>query len=502
MQILDRLGRVEGLLESISSRDEQAQRQEQAEQALKPAEVQNTTSAATGMFRNKIAGSGRMLTEVGGVSNPATIQNSRPANPPEILLEEDEQLTIPYQHTTAAHKLLWWPSIRTLIDEDFLTQETYVIDEEENRGVLRIYGRGEGSSSGDALFEDDSDVEYMSFGADEWGNIQYRDMGAGQWDRAFGEDGGMVVEDQAMPDQPHGHDDQARGGLSNGNGPGEPGKLKFDRQTVLELLNSYLANIHILHPILDTATITHTALRFADRFDASEQQQQEPTGNSPSAQYPMTGGPQPGLGIGMNMNNDNGSEMRSPRHRANSISGKRKRSHSQTTSSRSGHLGPQAPGPAPQSPPLKRSIPRNVHSALVLLVLALGSVCLHRRPVPGPLPRPSQYSSGYPTNTPPYSTNTTSPYSAGSPPYHSSRELRNVDVIPGLAYFAQALDIMGGLVGSNELENVQAGLLAGLYWGQLARVLDSWKWISWACMGCQILIRMCASLPPPCFRLF
>ncbi|KAF7590269.1 hypothetical protein BBP40_003107 [Aspergillus hancockii] len=59
---------------------------------------------------------------------------------------EDGELSIPVEHTTAAHKLLLWPSIRKLLypreyDED------YVMKLEEQRGLIRVYGRGEGDET-------------------------------------------------------------------------------------------------------------------------------------------------------------------------------------------------------------------------------------------------------------------------------------------------------------------------------------------------------------------
>ena len=65
---------------------------------------------------------------------------------------------------------------------------------------------------------------------------------------------------------------------------------------------------------------------------------------------------------------------------------------------------------------------------------------------------------------------------------------RNVDLVPGLAYFAKATEILGALQG-NELQFVQANLLAGIYAGQLARVLDSWTFIQSACRACFFLVR-------------
>jgi hypothetical protein len=395
-----------------------------------------------------------------------------PRAPSEVALEVDEQLTIPYQHTTAAHKLLYWPSIRRLIDDAFLKHETYVIDEELNRGSLRIYGRGEERSGGDPNFEDEDD--YVT---DQWetSTFEWETARTSVSDASGGLDGRIKPDPYSTPDST------------------EHGRPVLDHQTVQELLNSYLASIHILHPILDKATITRSVFKFADLFG----------GHSSTATYHSPSG------LGLNVSNTNASDdtgsetsMHSPdSYRKNAASGKRKRSV-------------ESLGRAPQSqsnyspgsggrPPKQRKIPRTVHSAVVLLVLGLGAVCLHRRPIPGPLSKlrnhragPSPYSMSPPSNfRAGSSTSTPPPYSISTSPGPQSymrqkRELRNIDVIPGMPYFAYAMSIMGTLAGSNELENIQAGLLAGLYWGQLARVLDSWKWISWASMGCQILIRM------------
>ena len=76
-------------------------------------------------------------------------------------------------------------------------------------------------------------------------------------------------------------------------------------------------------------------------------------------------------------------------------------------------------------------------------------------------------------------------------PKSSSDEscLRNVDLIPGLSYYAPATDILGNLHGSNDLFYVQAYLLAGLFMGQLARPFESFNWIASACRGCRFLVR-------------
>ena len=55
----------------------------------------------------------------------------------------------------------------------------------------------------------------------------------------------------------------------------------------------------------------------------------------------------------------------------------------------------------------------------------------------------------------------------------SASEQRNVDVISGLAYYAQATDILGNCHSGNDLVHVQANLLPGLYAGQMTHTFES-----------------------------
>ena len=70
----------------------------------------------------------------------------------------------------------------------------------------------------------------------------------------------------------------------------------------------------------------------------------------------------------------------------------------------------------------------------------------------------------------------------------SNPQGKNMDVIPGSSYFTIAADILGELPGGVDVSHIQANLLAGLYMGQLARILPSHYYISVACHACQILI--------------
>ena len=66
---------------------------------------------------------------------------------------------------------------------------------------------------------------------------------------------------------------------------------------------------------------------------------------------------------------------------------------------------------------------------------------------------------------------------------------RNIDVIPGLQYLANATDIMGNQMAGTSVWHVYASILAGLYYGQLSRVMDSYWYIHDACIKAQHLLR-------------
>lgn len=66
---------------------------------------------------------------------------------------------------------------------------------------------------------------------------------------------------------------------------------------------------------------------------------------------------------------------------------------------------------------------------------------------------------------------------------------RNLDVIPGLDYFAYATDILGGQLAGTSLRHIHAYILAGLYHGQLGRVMESYAYIKEAGWALQIKMR-------------
>uniref|UniRef100_L7JR88 Uncharacterized protein n=1 Tax=Pyricularia oryzae (strain P131) TaxID=1143193 RepID=L7JR88_PYRO1 len=70
-----------------------------------------------------------------------------------------EKPAIPENHTTGTGNLLMWPPIQKLVG-DLLVEhgikypKTYPLSIEENRGLLHLYGRGEGSKSGSEVPND------------------------------------------------------------------------------------------------------------------------------------------------------------------------------------------------------------------------------------------------------------------------------------------------------------------------------------------------------------
>ncbi|KAI9812570.1 MAG: hypothetical protein M1827_004559 [Pycnora praestabilis] len=385
------------------------------------------------------------------------------------------ELSIPIEHTTAAQKLLRWPSIQELT-QGANQNENYVMQGEEERGLLRVYGRGEGRDPADASQHRPASPSVSSEGDDQ----SFSNAGSpqeGLWGNGFNTLG--VAEPQRYLHDP-------TGGLNT------DGTLRLDHSTLHRLLKSYLANIHILHPFLDKNAITAMVTRFASRYNPGS------VTRSPFAvatSVPMLDG------------------------RRDSAGTKRKRPNGVTSNA---HASSSAS--ATNAPP-KIFPERSITSALVLLVLALGQITEHADPLPGlaeeiVLPSGMHSSSPYAlqTESPPYSlkqspgssqsasssfTSAASPIDAyrmggssrrasvdGLPIFQKRDDgLKNADVVPGLAYYAYATDILGNLHGGNELSHIQANLLAGLYAGQLARVLESWRWINSACTACQVIIR-------------
>ncbi|KAG2411767.1 hypothetical protein HFD88_009323 [Aspergillus terreus] len=362
-----------------------------------------------------------------------------------LITGEDGELSIPVEHTTAAHKLLLWPSIKKVLEPKEY-DEDYVMRLEEKRGLIRVYGRGEGDET-----SEDPVVSTPSTNPS------------------------AAVEEVYMhhpsPSGPWGGINQPQSKLAD-IGLDDTGRVTTTPSTIRRYHKSYMENLHKLHPFLDQNDLERKIELFIATY------------------CPGAGGEMP-------------------------RGAKRKRS-CDALQGAGCDMGSPATVKGEAS---SNIIEKSIDNAIVLLVLALGCICEVRdRPVPGPImdhvvdfrkeqiPGPSTRSMLSPAGSDSMMASQSNsfhskPPSFNSPwmgdgrkstagrPYPDDRNLRNLDVIPGLAFYAYATSILGNLQGANGLHHVQAALLAGLYAGQLAHPFQSHGWIAQAARACQVLVR-------------
>lgn len=384
----------------------------------------------------------------------------------DVLASIARQNEIHAEHHTAAQKLFRWPSIKALLqrckDLKFTeTSENYFMRYETQQGIMRLYGRGrsideprEAQPSASVSSPATSQTSAPSEDSSETSTSVSSTDGA--WGYGFN-----ITVGEPRPEP-------SNGGLNPDN------SLKLDPKTISNHLQCYLENMQIMHPILDEQSLVKTVEKFKRRYNPSSDQSIK-AGFLP----PMNG----------------------------NFDTIRKRKHSDGQYYNAGTETGLAESPMIPKPLLEWS----PTTAMVLLVLALGKICGHNRPLPG-LVSARDHSKeptgsmayGF-TNSPPLNSMKMSPSpssqsASASSPLNVVRSVhwsgrpggehqRNLDVIPGLAYYAQATAILGTLAGSHELEYIQCCLLAGLYAGQLAQSIESLVWIQNAARACQLLLR-------------
>ncbi|UKZ72974.1 hypothetical protein TrVFT333_000611 [Trichoderma virens FT-333] len=376
---------------------------------------------------------------------------------------------IPINHTTLAGLLLDWDPIRELT-RNHLEREgikfvsEYPISIEQNRGILKVYGRGE-----DAHFrvsrEATADHGNVDMGDDNMSDI-VSSSPAADW----GQLGGLSPGDQI----------EYRGGVL-----GSDGNPDFSEHKIALYVQSFKDNILNMHPIIQPKVLDEWVAQFLnDLPTANPKPKPQPLKSAFAVAPPQ---PPPPLEV---------------------TGSKRKRT-------------PEADGPSTPGPVRVGKPSRSIHSALVLIVIALGKVCLHQEDVPDvifpvdPIPHGSPVSRN---GVPPSPTQGSPPgfsshsQSSGFPSprdqergYQSRRSSihgasgtvrsgyslkKNYEVIPGLEYFALATDILGNHTGAyHNMKNVYANIFAGLYHGQLARPLESFAFIHKASHKLQVIMR-------------
>ena len=396
-------------------------------------------------------------------------------------------INVPVEHTTAAHRLLAWPSIRKLFSANrelkhLAANDDYVMKLEEASGVLRVYGRGEGKDKHDGAQPGPQSP------APSAASVRSDEPAEGSSPATCTSPEGLWGSGMPTPVT-----------SPSTSLPAPPTDSSFDfhlnihPQTLRRLLDSYLTNIHILHPFLEIGRLTRMVERFSLLYNPTEHKLTRALFSlAPS-----------------NANVDALRGIPSNFHRT----GKNKHD---------GHTQSFATESSSTQGRQKREInfERSISNAIVLLIMALGRICEWKSPLPGvrhlgerrdsilglhhasPQNNNGQSPRTFQHGTPPMSSSThivgntpapspTNSYRNSLPSPRSVAEdsTRNLDVVPGLSYYAPATDILGNLHGSNDLAHVQAYLLAGLFMGQMARTFESFNWISSACRACRFLVR-------------
>lgn len=378
-----------------------------------------------------------------------------------------QEAPFPHDHTTPAGRLLKWPSIRDLVAPLLVAEgikyiDTYPLRWEESRGQLPLFGRGEGSTR--ATSDRDTYTDYVEIADDSSQVGDHQSPSAGT---DWGQIGGLSPAGSGLASD-----------IRAATASRTDGTLEFEEAKVWRYVHLYKTHIQNMHLLIPPGDLDAMVVSFLDELGARKSKSQAKFAS-------QTDGPiQPGM----------------------DYERKRKRS----------------PGPngAEAGPLNKRHKPqRSTKHALVLLVLALGKICdwrekklpeaVDREPPPhhgSPVVRNGHITSPN-QGSPPTSAISQSPGQAGFPsPKDHERSIasrrssmqanmqaptsaaspapllrKNYDVIPGLDYFAYATDILGNQLASYDLSNVQAHLLAGLYYGQLGRVIASFRHIRIAC---------------------
>lgn len=359
--------------------------------------------------------------------------------------DNEGELSIPLEHTTAAHKLLMWPSIKKLLNPHDYDKD-YVMGLEGQRGVTSIFDRGEDSFSADGSFlpwnqstPSNGDLNaHMQSGLPSWAGSALQDSDA----------------------------DISRFGL-----------LRLDGKTVKRYFHSYLNQMHLLHPFLDQRELELKVEAFIRCYcptDANslcrEKKRKRSVEDVDGSGRDGSTKPPVGLNIDcaivlLTLAVGAICETKSP-----------------------------LPGPVMEKEPDYRQqfIPGPRQT---IPTPANGTNTIN-----GFL-SPANSDSALPSNTSFYA-----PFEAGSHSFPSSAtesrpdkaprrrstiqdsQPKNYQVIPGLALYGYAIQSLALLHSGIHLEHVQANLLAGIYAGQLAHPFSSHSHIHKAAWACQVLV--------------
>jgi len=373
---------------------------------------------------------GAMMTNSSQQVNPVNpVDAVSLANPVETVnVDSEEMNSLPHSHTTAAQNLLLWPSIKEFGLE---SDPDYVMNEEESRGLLRLYGRGEGHD------QMDSGQLPASPAADSGSSVRADDSPSPPAESLWGYGFRPPYASQYV------HGDHP-GGL---NADGAP---NYEPELVDKYFDSYMRHIYILHPFLDKKAMRDHINYFKSRYSHNRlglvRKRKHEGDDSPNFAH----------------------EPHRPSLGSHTIGVERSVRNAMVLLVLALGMICEHKAPLPASPPAS--------SMATVTTSAPTSRSSNSDPF-SPIPASRHQHMGARSRG----------WAANIPERHDS-EKNNVDVIPGLVYYNVACDILGGLRGGYDLSHVQAALLAGLYMGQIAQVHASHDWITQAGKACQVLI--------------
>lgn len=370
---------------------------------------------------------------------------------------------IPMNHTTLAGLLLDWPPIRALTQSHLERQGVkyaaeFPISQEQNRGLLIPYGRGEDSTM------TRRQLEVVDHGTIDSSSGESPEVSSPSPKTDWGNVGSLNPVEHV----------EYRGGTIT-----SQGNADFSEEKIWSYVQSFKEHILNMHPIIQPEQLDESVRAFIDLT---------PLSSATVAQPQAT----PAFAVSA----------------TETVGSKRKRS-------------PEGDEIEQPGPTLRTGRPnRTIHSAMILSILALGKICQFRDHVPDALHQADPLAHGSPmmrNGIPGSPSQISSPgllsrsLSSGMPSpqdgdrnsqnrrssFHTSGGVKtgyslkkNCDTIPGLEYFALASDILGNHAGSyNRLTIVYANIFAGLFQGQLGRPLESFAFIHQASHKLQVLLR-------------
>lgn len=374
--------------------------------------------------------------------------------------------TMPANHTTLAGLLLKWPTIAELVgpilDQEKITHaEEFPIYQEQQRGLLRVHGEGEGPGL---------DLEIRSSAKELHFDTIMTDVNE---------------EFSGAPTPPPGESWGQVGTLNC--------HADFDPHKVQRYVQSFKDNILSMHPILIPKELDALVALFLKSLPPKpDSKPMRESSSGVKFAVPTSVGthvPAAEMGTKRKLSSEADDRLPVPLLKPN-LPFRSIQSAMVLSVLALGKIclhRDKIPDVVPEKDrPVQQNSPA-VRSGMQALPLQCSPPGMMPQPLVSGLPSPKEYEKDLSQRSP----------LCGSGPYRKAYSMkRNVDEIPGLDYFALATDIIGSHIGGATLKHVYTWLFMGLYYGQLGRVMESWSCISNGCRTLAVCLRPYVFLCP------